>query len=211
MPGRPERAPTSGCTPSRRAILGGLAATGLAAVASCGKDDEGANPGRPSPTPAPDAVLVAAVVADKRALLARYRATVERHPGLAGRLAPLRADHLAHLLALDAPPEPTAEPTPTGLPTPGAGTVPTVPAGSRAAAAALSTAEQDAADRRVEHCVRARSRDLARLLAAVGGCEAAHSFVLTELAASLPAPPKTPEKPAARRPTAPAGTRAGAR
>ena len=180
--------------PARRTVLGAILLTGAGlATGACGdKRDPGPNEPSPTPTPDPDAALVATIIEDKRALLARYAATVERFPGLSGRLAPLRADHLGHLSALNAPPEQTASPTPAA--TPSAGPVPAVPADRRAAARALAKAEQAAAGRRVPQCVEARDSDLGLLIASIGGSEAAHGSVLDDLADELPAPGPTKPK-----------------
>jgi len=159
--------------------LGWSALAGVVGLSGCTYD-----PRPPEPPPDPDTVLRDRIVADKRALLASYDATARRHPGLGKRLAPLRADHAAHMAALGAP-EPTstgpATPgpaTPTGS-APGAGaTAPAVPAAPRAAVRALVAAEAAAAALRVRDCVAANSPDLARLLAAIGGCEAAHAALL---------------------------------
>jgi hypothetical protein len=42
----------------------------------------------------------------------------------------------------------------------------------------LARAELSSANRRIGQCERARDRQLARLLASIGGCEAAHTAVL---------------------------------
>ena len=188
--------------PARRTVLGGILVTGAALVAGgcSSKKDPGPNEPSPTPTPDPDAALVAAVVDDKRALLARYTATTARFPGLAARLAPLRADHVGHLAALNAseptvPPTSVPTPNPVGTPTPGPSAGPTVPADRKAAARALAKAEQAAAGRRVPQCVAARDRDLALLLASLGGCEAAHGALLDQLADELPAPPEEKPRP----------------
>jgi hypothetical protein len=175
-----------------------MLAAGASLVTGCGADHD-RGPTRPSPTPAPDPdlALIRKVIEDKRALLARYAATVDRFPGLTGRLAPFRADHVGHLAALDAPPDPGPTASPSATPTP---EVPAVPAERRGAARALAKAEQAAADRRVGHCVDARDRDLARLLAAIGGCEAAHGLLLDALADELPAEPR-PKRTAAPKST----------
>jgi hypothetical protein len=176
--------------PARRTVLGGIlaAGAGFAAGGCSSKPPPGPDGSSPTPTPDPDVALVATVVEDKRALLARYAATGARFPGLAGRLAPLRADHLGHLEALHAEPEPT--PSPGATATPGAPPprpVPFVPADRKAATRALARAEQAAAGRRVPQCVAAVGRDLALLLASIGGCEAAHGLVLDQMADALPA------------------------
>jgi hypothetical protein len=165
--------PTSAPSVTRRGVLAGL----LSAVVTAptwGCTDRGSRP-LPQHRPDPDAGLRTAVVADKQALLDRYSATVRRHPGLRTRLAPLQADHVAHLQALGGPATPAA--TATGSPTP---TRPAeaVPADPRAAVQLLERTERAAAARRIAQCVRAVDGRLAELIASVGAAEAVHAAVL---------------------------------
>lgn len=83
--------------PSRRSVLTG--SVGLLGLTAC------SGPAlRPRPaTIDPDLALTAAAVARERALLAAYDAAATATPDAAARLAPLRADHVAHLAALGAP------------------------------------------------------------------------------------------------------------
>jgi hypothetical protein len=165
--------PTPVPAPTRRRVLAGFAAA-LVTAGVGGCSDRGSRP-RPSPVPSPppdpDAGLRASVVADKQALLERYAATARRHPRLAGRLGPLRADHDAHLAALGGRPGPAA----TGSAAP---TVPPVPADPRAAVRALEQAEHAAAASRIAQCVRAVDGELAALIASLGACEAVHATML---------------------------------
>lgn len=176
--------------PSRRAVLQGLAGlTALALVGGCTSGDDGDSSGA-TPEPDPDLELLARAIGEKQDLLAAYDAATARHPQLTERLRPFRADHEAHLAALttarpDAPiaaPSPSASPTgPTGPTDPTDPTGPTGPTVSpdRAQAVAdLARAELSSANRRIGQCERARDRQLARLLASIGGCEAAHTAVL---------------------------------
>lgn len=185
-------------------MLGGLlAGAGLSALTACGGGDDDALPPGPSPeptpTPDPDTGLIAEALAGKRDLLARYAATLARFPGLGAGLAPARADHEGHARALAAsplaPPEATAAlSTP---PAPGASasadpsaspgpTAPSVPAERGAAVRALAAAERAAAETRLSQCVAAGDAGLARLLASVGACEAAHALILGDLAEPAP-------------------------
>ncbi|GAA0631995.1 hypothetical protein GCM10009547_39750 [Sporichthya brevicatena] len=161
--------------PSRRQVLAGLSAvTAVWLLPGCTGDDgdDGPDAGR---APDPDLDLLARTIADKQNLLAAYAATTTRHPGLAARLDPMRADHAAHLAALtsfrsDVPvPEASASAVPTA---------PAVPADPQRAVTALASAEHSAAGRRVGQCEAARDRQLARLIASIGGSEAAHTAVL---------------------------------
>lgn len=167
--------------PSRRAVLRGT--IGLAAfvlVSGCTSDDDGGS-GAPGgkDAPNPDIALVTKAVADKEDLLAAYEATLTQFAQLSDRLKPLREDHAAHLAALTTEldklggraeqPGPSASASPTG---------PSVPGSRDQAVEALATAELAAAGRRVGQCRDAKSPELARLLASIGGCEAAHTAVL---------------------------------
>jgi hypothetical protein len=161
--------------PTRRAALAGI--LGVATVAGCrpfgGAEEE---------APKPDEVIRQRVLASKRALMDRYTATIERHPTLRARLAPLLADHQAHVQALNGT---TASPSPTtsgtgrsGAPgTPGAAGTPAVPGSRRAALAALAGAERAAAGQGIADVLGASPR-LARVLASIGACEAGHAELL---------------------------------
>jgi hypothetical protein len=169
----------------RRRLLGvtacwiGLCAAPL--VSSCSAHD--AQPPTP-PAADPDDPLRATAAAAVQALAVAYDATADRHPALAGRLAPLRAEHVAHLAALNraAPPSPTGTLSPTASPSGTPAGSPTtgvdVAANAPAAQAALATAEEQAAADRVREAVAAASPDLARQLAAIGASEAAHAALL---------------------------------
>jgi hypothetical protein len=155
------------------------------------------SPGATTSAPLPDPQ--GADLADERALLAQYDATLSRHRTLATRLAPLRSDHLAHVRALEHALglEPAADPTGRTSPTSstsgagGAGSaggptgdsgspaVPTVPASPAAALAALRTAERTARAHRSAAALAAASSDRAALLASIAACEASHGLVLT--------------------------------
>lgn len=161
-----------------------LAAGGLAACTGGGSD---AAPSSPSPGAPddPDLALRQQVWADEAALLAAYDATLEAHPDLAGRLSPLRAQHLAHRDA-------TGVTGPSGAASGGAaasgaggasgsagGSDAAVPSSRRAAVAALAALERKAAAARTDSCGRATSGELARVLALVSASEAAHAAALS--------------------------------
>jgi hypothetical protein len=120
----------------------------------------------------PDTAVLAEAVADTRQLIARYD---DAPASIRKKIIALRADHQAHLEALGATSMASATPTSAF----GATTEPSAkPSSGPAALAALSTAEKTAADRRVDQCKRAKSGDLARLLASIGGSEAGHAKLL---------------------------------
>ncbi|HEX6920841.1 MAG TPA: hypothetical protein VF314_11460 [Actinomycetes bacterium] len=170
--------------PSRRAVLVG---GGLLALGAC---TTGGGP-VPRPTPRPDDLLRAEVTSAVQALADLYAATLVVHPTLAARLGPLAAEHRSHLDALlDGAPRPTPS-TSSGTPSTGAspstaapstGAPPTgpsaVPRTPAAAVSRLAAAERRAAGERVGQAVRATAPELARLVAAVGACEAAHAALL---------------------------------
>jgi hypothetical protein len=159
---------------SRRGVLG-LAVVAVAGLVGCSNSSSG-DKGTPGAGGGkgedPDTAVLAEAVADTRELIAHY----DNAPAsIRKKIVALRADHQAHLEALGA--TSTASATPTSAF--GATTEPSAkPSGGPAALAELSTAEKTAADRRVDQCKRAKSGDLARLLASIGGCEAGHAKLL---------------------------------
>lgn len=157
---------------TRRGVLAGGVA--LAVLAACSDSTpprpDGQGPGvAPSD---PDRPTLDTVRAEKMALLGEYDAALAARPELAKDLAPLRAAHVAHLEALGAPTQIDATPSPSAR-----------PAQSRdAVLRGLATAEKEAARKRISQCAGLRSGELARLVAAIGGAEAAHESVLRDLA-----------------------------
>lgn len=160
----------------RQLLVGGLAAL----VAGCTRSAEPgpamnpsptASPMRaptdvdPQPSPAADIALRRRMQRDEASLLARYAATLERHPGTAALLTPLAAHHRAHLAALandpGAPPDRRIR----------------IPGRRRAALRSLAAAEAASAAFRAAAAGKAQP-ELARLLASVGACEASHSALL---------------------------------
>lgn len=135
---------------SRRALLGLAAAVPLAA---CTAEDG------PPPPPDPDDLLRAAAVAREQSLLQQYDVALLVRPDPV--LASVRAEHAAHLAALQG-----AAPSPSPAPSPGP-----------ASAAALVTAERAAATAHAQAALVA-SRELAGLLASLAGSEASHAVVL---------------------------------
>lgn len=127
-------------------------------------------------------------VAASRHLVALYAATVAQHPQLRARLAPLAAEHQAHLEALTGEPAAQQLPLPTheaqatltpapGEPTPSTTPQATVPRSPTAALAALAGAERAAADGRLRD-LPAAPPELARLLASIAACQAVHAELL---------------------------------
>ena len=154
--------------PSRRAVL---VSAGAVALAGCvGSTNE------PEPAPDPDLRLRDRVAAEIDELVGAYAAATEAHPGLTDRLAPLAAEHQAHVTALRGP-------RPSGSPSAGAGGPATPPAGPEAPGSSAATVtwlaglERRAARRRDRQTATA-GPDLARLLASVGACESVHAVLL---------------------------------
>jgi hypothetical protein len=140
-------------------------------------------------TPTKADLAVKRAAAAEQALLLAYDAATGEHPELADRLAPLRADHAAHLVALT-PGAPTASasapaPAPASPPPPAVGSaaVGSAPVGAASASdplvvlAGLASLERQAAAARLDDLA-VTSGSLAMVLASIGGCEAAHAALL---------------------------------
>jgi hypothetical protein len=163
-------------------VLLATAATAVA-VTACTKDPaDGSSPsGAP---PAPDEVLRRGVVAAEADLVALYASTAHAHPQLAVALGAVEDRHRRHFAAVAASgPVAAAERTgPPADPTfPSAGATATalpVPADPAAALAALRSAEEAAAQARLEDCLRCEDPALAELIAAVAAGEAANGVLL---------------------------------
>ena len=165
----PHEAP--GVGPTRRTVL--AAALVLVTAAACSDSSPPPPTGRPGEVPRndPDRPTVDAVVAEKLALLREYDAALVVRPEMTKELGPLRAAHQAHLDALGQPPiDATPSPSPTVF-----------PATRAAILRRLAAAEKDAAGKRVTQCRALRSGAVARLVAAIGGAEAAHAARLRDL------------------------------
>jgi hypothetical protein len=131
-----------------------------------------------------DQLVARRVAVDEQALLAAYDAVALAHPELAGRLAPFRADHAAHLQGLVPGATPSTTPSTTApASNPASGTASALPPlssppSSTAILHNLADLERDAAAARLGD-VGATSGSLARLIASIGGCEAAHAALLS--------------------------------
>jgi hypothetical protein len=168
----------------RGALWAGTLIAGTGLVTACDGPDSGSSESpTPTPKPDPDLPVVTAAVARTRALIDRYTATTAEHAGL--QLDAYVARHRAHLKALSdgsAGPKPSPAPTSTGSPTPTpTATGAAVPGTPGAAVAELISLENAAAAERAKGLVRARSPELARLLASIGACEAVHALTLPEV------------------------------
>jgi hypothetical protein len=138
---------------TRRTAVGGLVAAAATTLSGCHATGVDRRP-RATLTPLPsrrpgvdpDVALAAVVLRHERAMLARVRATADRHPTLADTLAGARAAHRAHVdLLVKAVPDETSSASPSAAepasPTTGAA-VPRVPERAAAALSALARAEE---------------------------------------------------------------------
>jgi hypothetical protein len=167
---------------SRRSVLLATAATAVA-VTACTKDPADGSSSSAAP-PAPDELLRRVVVAAEADLVALYASTAHAHPQLAVALGAIEDRHRRHFAAVAASGEvaaatrtgSTADPT-----SPSVGATVTalpVPADPAAALAALRSAEEAAAQARLEDCLRCEDPALAELFAAVAAGEAANGVLL---------------------------------
>lgn len=205
--------PADGFRLSRRAALAALVATVGGVVVGCtsppedrrGKDSA---PRPPEPSVDPDVAVAAEALANQRQVLALLEATRERHPRLAGDLAPAIAAHQAHadMLSDAVPPgvpvRPSLSPSPaasTGgshAPSPSAAdestsagpgegnpgeTAPTlaVPRKRARALAQVVAAERELATSTKRHAFRAESGAFARLLGSMAAASAQYAVVLS--------------------------------
>jgi hypothetical protein len=163
-----------GDEPSRRSVL---AVGGLLVVAAC----TGSAAVR-APELSADQRLARRVAHEINVLAATYAAAIAVHPDLRSALAPLAAEHEAHVAALVAlvpAPTPTAS-APSRSSSPSASpsvSPPPVAASPAAAREVLAAAELAAADRRGHQAGRA-GPVLARLLASIAACEAVHATLV---------------------------------
>ncbi|TMU91110.1 hypothetical protein FGK60_45405 [Streptomyces sp. DASNCL29] len=164
-------------TRRRSLLLGGGALGAVALLSGC---SDGPESRREADGGADVALLRARGARDSTALLARYDATVDAHPALAERLAPLReetARHVAVFTAEGRSPSPSA--TVSRSPSAGGRRMPKVPEDAKQALSALVQAERRTADTRTAALATAPP-ELARLLASVAACGAAHVYLLTQ-------------------------------
>ncbi|WP_254645977.1 hypothetical protein [Streptomyces malaysiensis] len=177
----PASAAASGCaapvTRRRSLLLGGGVLGVVALLSGCSDDSE---PRRDAAGEEAVALLRARGARDSTALLARYDATVDTHPALQKRLAPLREETARHAAVFTAKGR-SASPSATASRSPSAGgrRVPEVPKDEKRALSALAQAERQIADTRTAALATAPP-ELARLLASVAACGAAHVYLLTQ-------------------------------
>ncbi|MEU5031526.1 hypothetical protein [Streptomyces milbemycinicus] len=200
-PPRPSRAPLSSGAPPRPSsssasrfpgrrdlLLTGGAIGATALLAGCSDDSGSRSDAAGAPTG--EDRLRTRGARDSGALLARYDATADAHPRLADRLRPLREETARHLEAFRVPASASASSSSSSSASPsasasaspsasaGATRVPDVPKDEKKALAALARAERHTADTRTA-ALRDAPPELARLLASVAACGAAHAYLLT--------------------------------
>ncbi|MEU5104590.1 hypothetical protein AB0H07_20210 [Streptomyces sp. NPDC021354] len=164
-------------------MLGGGAAAGAALLAGC-SGDSGSRPDA-SGSRSDEERLRTRGARDSAALLARYDATADVHPRLADRLGPLREETARHLEAFRSADQPasasaSASPSASASASASAGKARAadVPKDEKQALTALARAERRTADARTA-ALRDAPPELARLLASVAACGAAHAYLLT--------------------------------
>ncbi|NUS88110.1 MAG: hypothetical protein HOY75_36775 [Streptomyces sp.] len=173
--------------PRRNLLLAGGAIGAAALLAGC-SDGSGARPDAAGAR-AGEERLRTRGARDSAALLARYDATADAHPKLADRLRPLREETARHLEAFRAPASASASPSSaspsasasvsaSASASAGGARVPDVPKDEKKALAALARAERHTADTRTA-ALRDAPPELARLLASIAACGAAHAYLLT--------------------------------
>ncbi|MEU7244452.1 hypothetical protein [Streptomyces sparsogenes] len=182
-------------SPGRRGFLLAGGAVGAVALLGGCSDGSAARPDAAGRGPGEERLRTRGA-RDSAELLARYDATADAHPGLADRLRPLREETARHLEAFrapgrgassggssasasspaSAPVSPSAAPSASG--SSGEPRAPKVPEDEKEALAALARAERRTADTRTA-ALRDAPPELARLLASVAACGAAHAYLLT--------------------------------
>ena len=151
----------------RRSVLAAAAMTFPLLAAGC----KGVGALGTPPTPLPDTAVLGQAIAAEKLMIARYQAAISSSPGQTALLAPLLAQHRAHLARLASrlldPRPASAARSPSPAP---AGPAPV-------ALSALQAAEEDAANRLVRHLAEV-TPSLAQLLASIAASEASHAVVL---------------------------------
>ena len=149
----------------RRSVLAAAAMTFPLLAAGC----KGVGALGTPPTPLPDTAVLGQAIAAEKLMIARYQAAISGSPGQTALLAPLLAQHRAHLARLASrlldprPASSTRSPAPAGA--------------APVALSALQAAEEDAANRLVRHLAEV-TPSLAQLLASIAASEASHAVVL---------------------------------
>jgi hypothetical protein len=162
----------------RRSVLAAVAMTFPLLAAGC----KGVGALGTPPLPLPDVAVLDHAIAAEKLMIARYHAAISGSPAQAAFLAPLLAQHRAHLARLGSRLLDPRAASPAGSPSPGAAASPASPASLAPSApavtlAALRAAEQDAASALVRHLAEV-SPSFAQLLASIAASEASHALLL---------------------------------
>ena len=123
------------------------------------------------PTPLPDTAVLGQAITAEKLMIARYQAAISGSPGQTALLAPLLAQHRAHLTRLASR---LLDPRPASAarsPSPAPATPPP------ATLSALQAAEEAAASGLVRHLAEV-TPSLAQLLASIAASEASHALAL---------------------------------
>lgn len=150
-------------TLGRRSVLAAAAMTFPLLAAGC----KGIGALGTPPTPLPDTAVLGEAITAERLMITRYQAAMSGYPGQAALLAPLLAQHRAHLTRLVSrlldPRPASAARSPSPAPA--------------VTLSALLAAEEDAANRLVRHLAQV-TPSLAQLLASIAASEASHAVAL---------------------------------
>jgi hypothetical protein len=148
----------------RRSVLAAAAMTFPLLATSC----KGVGALGTPPTPLPDTTVLGQAITAETLMIARYRAAISGSPGQTALLAPLLAQHQAHLARLTSrllDPQPASS-TRSASPGPPATSL-----------SALQAAEENAANGLVRHLAEV-TPSLAQLLASIAASEASHALLL---------------------------------
>jgi hypothetical protein len=159
--------------PRRRSLIASAAGAVLLAGCSGGSEDDTSGG-------APAAVerVRARAARDSAELAARYDAVIAAHPGLAGRLRPLRDEVVRHAEAFGGAGGASAPVSPSARAAGPGDASGAVPGDEKEALAQLAAAERELTGRRAAALLQVPGES-ARLLASVAAAGAAHVFLLT--------------------------------
>jgi len=159
----------------RRSVLAAAAMTFPLLAAGC----KGVGALGTPPLPLPDVAVLDHAITAEKLMIARYHAAISGAPAQSALLAPLLAQHQAHLARLRSrlldprAASQASSPSPRGAAPPGSSAT----SGLAVTLAALQAAEQDAASALVRHLAEV-TPSFAQLLASIAASEASHALLL---------------------------------
>ena len=165
--------------PRRRTVLTAAALTFPLLAVGC----KGVGALGTPPRPLPDVAVLDDAITAEKLMIARYHAAVSGSPAQAAFLAPLLAQHRAHLAALRSRLRDPRAPSQARSSSPAVAASPGSPGPSAASGpaatplAALQAAEEDAASTLVRHLAEV-TPSFAQLLASIAASEASHALLL---------------------------------